>query len=481
MRTIDEVQAVVRKGMMAAAREATRAHWPLLVLLAVATVLRLLVTFAFHPVLWFFGDSAAYLQAALHPQPYVERPIGSSLLWALLRPSHNLAAIAVLQHVLGIAGGIAVYVALLRIGLPRWAATLAVAPLLLDGLELALEQTLVAEPVFIALECGLFALLLGARRRPGIAVVIIAGLGAGASVVTRSVGVVLVVGLLAVLLFRRVGVVRVAAAGIAAVLPIAAYAGWYHHDFGSVAVSQSTGQFLYGRVAPFADCHGLVLPPGEQVLCDSRPISQHGSISFYTWSGQSPYYRSLPTNRSVRERLATDFAERIIVHQPRAYLGVVLSSLVSTFTTSIANSHYRFAAHYPVLPPYAAQPAAAFQQGRSGNTQVNPHLQPLLTDYQQVATVPGWLYALAALLGAAGVLFGRDPGPHRLRSWTAFLLWCGLGMLVLPSLAAGYDARYLAPTLAPLCLAATLGSWLLTHRIRAGKPVAAETNASAPA
>jgi len=457
---------LARRGVFTRASHATRAHWPVLCLVVIATVLRVLVALSFHPVLWFFGDSAAYLEAAVHPAPYVERPIGGSLLWALLVPTHNLAAIAALQHLLGLVGAIAVYIALRRLGLPRWAATLTVAPLLLDGLELALEQTLVAEPVFIVLECLMFALLIGARARPGIPVVLAAGLCAGATVVTRSVGAVLVVGLLAVLLIRRVGVVRIAVAGAAAALPILAYAGWYQHDLGAVALTQSSGHFLYGRVSPFADCHGLALPPAERVLCDPRPVAQHGNIAFYTWSGQSPYYKNLPSDRPTRERLTTDFSRRVILHQPGAYLDAVLTSIGSTVTTTAGNSHYLFQPNYLALPGYAAKPAKAFQGGRPANPEVNATLAPALTDYQRVATVPGWLYALAAFVGVAGVAFGREPGTHRLRSWTLFDLWCGLGMLVLPSLAAGYDARYLAPALAPLCLGAALGGWLLIHRVR---------------
>ena len=53
-----------------------RRHWPVLLVLAVGALLRLAVQLAYQPVLWFFGDSFAYLVVALHLAPYEVRPIG---------------------------------------------------------------------------------------------------------------------------------------------------------------------------------------------------------------------------------------------------------------------------------------------------------------------------------------------------------------------------------------------------------------------
>jgi hypothetical protein len=144
------VRATGRRLPVAAAAMA-RKHAAFLVLLLTGAVLRALVFVGFRPALWFLGDSAAYLQAALDRRPAPERPIAGSFVWSLLHPLHRLEAITVVQHVSGLLITVAVYALLLRLGAPRWAAVLGAAPMALDGLVVTLEQSLVAEPLFMAL------------------------------------------------------------------------------------------------------------------------------------------------------------------------------------------------------------------------------------------------------------------------------------------------------------------------------------------
>ena len=66
----------------------------------------------------------------------------------------NLQVVAAVQHLVGLAMGVAIYAVLLRRGVPRWLAALAAAPVLLDAYELQIEQTIMPDVWFEALMRG---------------------------------------------------------------------------------------------------------------------------------------------------------------------------------------------------------------------------------------------------------------------------------------------------------------------------------------
>ena len=140
------------------------------------------------------------------------------------------------------------------------------------------------------------------------------------------------------------------------------------------------------------------------------------------------------------------------------------------FTGPVQAELHRLAAElgiaYEPLPPFAAEPALEYQDGRPGDTVVDQDLEPFLTTYQRVATIPGLAYGLALLVGVLGVVFGRDPTGRGARSWTAMLVLTGAAVLTMPALLAGYDPRYLTPALPMLSMALVLGGWLLWGRVR---------------
>src|SRR4029077_10465526 len=61
------------------------------------------------------------------------------MLW-VLRPLHSFALVAAVQHLMGLAMGVLIYLLARRYGLPAWAATLATVPVLFDAYELQLES-----------------------------------------------------------------------------------------------------------------------------------------------------------------------------------------------------------------------------------------------------------------------------------------------------------------------------------------------------
>src|SRR6516164_3611103 len=114
-----------------------RRHWMFWLLLTGGLVLRGIVQIAYEPALLFidskkyiFGTDPSTIWGAFDP-------IGYSLL--ILRPvqmlGRSLAYAALAQHILGMAMASALYVLMVRRGVSRWLAALAVAPVLLDAYQ----------------------------------------------------------------------------------------------------------------------------------------------------------------------------------------------------------------------------------------------------------------------------------------------------------------------------------------------------------
>ena len=45
-------------------------------------------------------------------------------------------------------------------------------------------------------------------------------------------------------------------------------------------------------------------------------MAQRPGLSFYTWSPDSPYYRTLPADRAASEAVTTRWAVRVVLDQP---------------------------------------------------------------------------------------------------------------------------------------------------------------------
>src|SRR5208282_727381 len=141
-------------------RGVVRRHWPFVVVAGCATALRVVVLLAYQPAL-IFPDSERYLQytqAFINGQwaPDWLRTSGYSLLLIPAVLTHDLAVVAAVQHLLGLATAVLVYAAGVHFGARRWLATLATVPVLFDPLQLDLEQYILTDVtatflVFLAL------------------------------------------------------------------------------------------------------------------------------------------------------------------------------------------------------------------------------------------------------------------------------------------------------------------------------------------
>ena len=165
MGTRHKLALVDSVGLAARARR----HWLFGLVLVAALVLRILTALAFRPIMWFGGDSASYLATGLRLIPDPSRVGGYGFMLWVLRPLHSFALVAAVQHLMGLAMGVLIYLLARRFGLPAWAATLATIPVLFDAYELQLEADAVPDIPFGFLVLLALYLLLRApgERRPG--------------------------------------------------------------------------------------------------------------------------------------------------------------------------------------------------------------------------------------------------------------------------------------------------------------------------
>ena len=141
-----------------------RRHWLFGLVLVAALALRILTALAFRPIMWFGGDSASYLATGLRLIPDPSRVGGYGFMLWVLGPLHSFALVAAVQHLMGLAMGVLIYLLARRYGLPAWAATLATIPVLFDAYELQLEADAVPDIPFGFLVLLALYLLL---RSPG--------------------------------------------------------------------------------------------------------------------------------------------------------------------------------------------------------------------------------------------------------------------------------------------------------------------------
>jgi hypothetical protein len=451
-----------------------RGHWLFGLVLIAALALRVLVALAFRPIMWFGGDSASYLATGLRLIPDPSRVGGYGfMLWALKPRAglalHGLAAVAAVQHVMGLGMGVLSYLLARRYGLPAWAATLAAIPVLFDAYELQLESDAVPDIPFGFLVLVALYLLLRSpgQRRP--AVTAAAAFLLGVSALLWPVGLVLLAVLLVVLLgallIRRAGTVTVLAALLAGAAPVAGYSAWFSGHDHQFSLTRSDGVYLWSRTMSFANCAVIKPPAGERVLCP--PPGPRMAASLYIWDGNSPLL-ALPGGRfSARtNRLALHFALRAIAAQPAGYAAAVGHDVALSFSwqrpvhpdAGIVD-RYQFADAATAWVPASlrtpgggtvAGDQALYNHGRPAPTRaVQPYARWLVT-YQRYAYLPGTLLGVILLAGLAAMTVRR-----RVRG--AGLPWAfAVTILVVPPLVADFDLRYLVPAVPAACLAAAL-------------------------
>ncbi|MUH43599.1 MAG: hypothetical protein F2792_05395, partial [Actinobacteria bacterium] len=207
--------------MFTAAVRTLRYHWVMALLVISGVVLRVLTVLAYKPALMFFGDSYAYVVAAQRFQPPNDRPFGYAFVLRLISYVGNLGTVTILQHILGLALAIILYIVILRRGAPRWLAALAATPLILDAYIIQIEHNILSETMFASLLLG--AVLIATREELTPRWAVAAGLFLAAAALTRTVAIPIAVIFIAYFLVRKLGRQVVMGFVLAMAIPII----WY--------------------------------------------------------------------------------------------------------------------------------------------------------------------------------------------------------------------------------------------------------------
>ncbi len=237
-----------------------RRHWLVAVLLLAGLVLRVLAQIAYQPAL-IYVDSLKFLYGE-YPG---SEPLGYTALLRVILFFGHLDLVTALQHLLGLAMGAGLYAVLVRRGIARWLAAIAVAPVLLDAYQLQMEQMIMADTVFEALVvAGLLILLwrprsAGLSSGPSLAVVAGAGFALGVATDVKQAGLVLVAPAVLYCLACGGGTKRAlkssAALAVAFAVPVLAYCTYSDATNGHFRLANR--QALAGRLASAADCATL--------------------------------------------------------------------------------------------------------------------------------------------------------------------------------------------------------------------------------
>jgi hypothetical protein len=294
-----------------------------------------------------------------------------------------------------------------------------------------------------------------------------------------AIGLVPVLAIWALLVFRPIRRDGLAAAG-ASLVPVIVIVGLLvvlqGRQTGFYGLGESGGWALYSRVAGFADCREFDPPRGTEGLCESTPPEQRRNPDWYGYDPSSPAIRMFGGPPGGDTLLRT-WARRAIVAQPTAYVAEVLDDLalfvdeepwtnrnysligsrVVSFTLRTPDEHCppdvcrapplgvegnavsawtstEHGAYYAAFEPYAGAAVVFFQ------------------DLQRVVRVHGPLLGVAVALSLLGLLAVRG----RLVAYQWLLTLSALALVVTPVATTTYNIRYVIPALPLFAAAAVL-------------------------
>jgi hypothetical protein len=459
--------AAPRRGRLPAARAAAARNWLFTGLFAAGIVLRVLVLLAYRPAL-FFVDSVRYLYNAegMDPVGY-KGPLRGILSVA------NFDTVAAVQHLLGLGMAVVIYLLLVRRGTSRWLAALAVAPVLLDGYQLQIEQMIMPDVWFEALIVAGLAILLW-QPGPGWRRVVAGGIVLGTSATVAQVGEALLLPAVIFLLaagggWRR-AIGKAAALCASFALPILVYCSISFLLSGAFFLSHSGVTSFYGRMAAAADCATLKLPAAERGMCPTKAEQAKGPdwLEYGSGSPIRPYYSGLP--RGDVDSMITNFNHQVLAQQPLRVAGAYARDVAKLFTLTRNTrqgdtpiSRWQFQTTVTYYPPWTSEAVVKDATSRFGGGQpaVWRPVAVFLRGYQlDGGYTPGPALAACALAGLAGsaVALRRrlDPRTRQL-ALACLLCFLSAASVLLVSDLFEYSWRYQLPALVTLVPAGALG------------------------
>ncbi len=506
---------------MTAARQLWRLagqHWLIALLLAAGLAFRILAVIAYRPALLYI-DTIKYLYSSY---PGAD-PVGYKVPLKLILAVGNLQLVAAVQHLLGLAMAVTIYAVLVRLGCARWLAAIGAAPVLLDGYQVQIEQTIMPDVWFEALiVAGIAVLLAGAVRArrvprqtpgwrgrisPGLGLLVLAGVILGLCATLRQVGEILILPALLCLvaagggwraIFSRMVVLTAAFA-----VPILGYmtgsqlvTGHFWLASGSISIS------TYGRLASAADCATLRVPSYERALCPTARQRSFG-IDWLDHDAHSPLKTYQAPSGLNRFAVIAGFDHQVAEQQPARVAAAIAKDAAKLFAVTRTSSQegtpisrWRFQDTYPAYPDWVTvrktgQIVLGLRDTAAGGPLIPHPLEPryggkarvdrpvavFLRSYQLGGGyTPGPALAILTLTGLLGsvLLLARRLGDRIRGLALGCLLFFASGLAVLAiSDTFEFSWRYQLPALVTLPPAGVLGiaavtGWLAGHR---SKPV----------
>ncbi|MGI8520102.1 MAG: hypothetical protein ACR2MC_05790 [Actinomycetota bacterium] len=438
-------------------------------LFAVGMLLRIVVFLTYQPALLLQRDTIAFLRQALHGSLSGLRP---SLYPTVIKPAlalNNLALVPFIQHAIGMAVALLLYVLLRRLGASVNLSALGVAPILLDGYQLIIEQYVLTETLFDALVVSAAAVLLW-RAQPHPAALALVGALLALAGLTRFVGLALIGPVLFFAVVRRFGWLRVCCLSLGFVLPLVAYLTWFRVAEGSWGLTNRNGFILYGRVASFASCEGVEVPPSQADLCIKHP-PREASANRGFWALEVP--RDLIDSPDANH-IFLSFSRRMIVAKPLQYVGAVGSDFLRFFAARSPPSQEPYVARWRfprTLEDVNPHPVVRALRGSApprlelAEFRIVPGPAAALRLYQGVVYTYGPLLGalLFAGLAGSGAIRQRWRDDHQAVACLLFSLLAVVALLA-PVVTTVYHYRYVLPALPLAGAAGALGATRLARR-----------------
>lgn len=453
------------------------AQWALLVLLGLAVALRIAFGAAYRPAFLGYSDTYIYVDRAGHDLfANTFHPAGYSTFLRALHVVHDALPFTVaVQHVLGVATALVLYLAVRRIGGPAWVALVPAAIVLLGGDQVFLEHAILSEALFTPVLAAALYAAVRCMDSGGLAWPAAAGaLAAGAAAVRYSA--IALVPLFAVWLLVVPGtelrrrILRSVTAAAAAALLVLGYLVVAHAETGTWSPTPDGPLNLYGRASSFADCERFDPPEGTDGLCIRSPAEQRQGPRWYIFVGGpvvDRYGSPFGMPRSVVGR-AGRFARSAMLHQPLDWMSVAAGDFGAYVDPDRKRDRTgRSPAAYATAlsaPEFTAAALPGVERYYSA-TRVVEHSGRLeaLRDYESATRLGGVVMALLLVLAALAPLVARS----RMRTGALVVAGTAFVVMAVPVVSLDYDARYGVPAYGPLAAAAAIAVCGIAARVRA--------------